>query len=245
MNMTKEIAVLNEKYEVIVRQIYIGQETVFNQLCFEALEELKIGKDRFQQSQRAYLGDPSVMDAMKDAIEMGCPSARTMQTNQPLANSLMNSVLDQNRGKPLLEKRDTQNAIDEVYERQQKSKMLKRRSLSLGHNLTSKKDCIKNDDQYKEKKKGGEGRGAGSKSESDSCANDQDEYGEVDSKKNGGNQVTNLEDVIQIQIQRAKIHDQVFVDKGISEDKLEDSIIFHMALQPNVDPSNLNISALR
>ena len=38
------------KYEDLVREIYIKQETIFNQLCEEALEHLDIDKDIFLAS---------------------------------------------------------------------------------------------------------------------------------------------------------------------------------------------------
>ena len=65
-------------YEDIVREIYIKQETLFNQMCEEAFDALEISKDVFLDSQAKYMADEKTRAELNDALLTGQVSLHTL-----------------------------------------------------------------------------------------------------------------------------------------------------------------------
>ena len=77
-----------QAYEDIVREIYLKQETSFNQLCDEVLEELKISKQVFLDSQTMYTGDAALREDIMNAVFTGKLFRETLSSKPALAKSL-------------------------------------------------------------------------------------------------------------------------------------------------------------
>ena len=51
-----------------MREIYLKQETIFNQMCEEVFDAVGVGKDVFLDSQQAYMKDSGIRREVKTAI---------------------------------------------------------------------------------------------------------------------------------------------------------------------------------
>ena len=86
----------------MVREIYLKQETLFNQMCEEVLDDLSIPKDTFLESQAAYTRDPATRDELSKAIQTGQLSRETLNERPDLAKS-MQAALTSTQGALLRE----------------------------------------------------------------------------------------------------------------------------------------------
>ena len=91
-----------QAYEDVVREIYLKQETLFNQMCEEVLDDLSIPKDTFLESQAAYTRDPATRDELSKAIQTGQLSRETLNERPDLAKS-MQAALTSTQGALLRE----------------------------------------------------------------------------------------------------------------------------------------------
>lgn len=80
------------KYEDVVREIYLKQETLFNQLCEEVLEEFSIPREVFIESQSVYARDPATREEMTRALQTGRLSQETLQERPDLAKSMQATI---------------------------------------------------------------------------------------------------------------------------------------------------------
>ena len=82
----------DQAYQDVVREIYLKQETLFNQMCEEVLDEFSIAKDIFLESQSAYTRDPSTKEELIRAIQTGQLSRETLTENPDLAKSMQATI---------------------------------------------------------------------------------------------------------------------------------------------------------
>ena len=80
----------SDEYKGYVREIYIKEETIFNALLDEALDELQINHDVFLESQKHYVDEGS--ELLSSAIRDGKLTQGTLNANAELKLSLQHSI---------------------------------------------------------------------------------------------------------------------------------------------------------
>ena len=77
-----------QAYEDLVREIYLKQETLFNQMCEEVFSEISLSKEVFLESQQKYMADAATREDISRAVQTGHLPAESLKEKPDLAKSM-------------------------------------------------------------------------------------------------------------------------------------------------------------